>query len=1277
MIRLLVALLCAALAGFGGEATAQGQKQRDLLNDAYVVLDQAHSDARQRAVDPWRFVPCGTAAQVEVLRLASARELERIINDYEYGRGFGKTDWRIGVLLSDLGAAYGTKATERQHAAVLSAAVRTLAPYVGQDARLDMVYAQAVHRLARRFDRDGSDRAQVARHLADGLQLLRQRRSSAAEEALVEAWRWSFPRASELPGFERVLAMVADQRAGARCPELTARAGQIDIRFKAGRADEARKAAADLVDATVASGNRGCDITMGYDRLVPILASAGRNAKVAELLEAQLRSQARQNPKEWSRAVYTGVPWTIAIIAEHGSVEQLRRTMELAVPFSFGGFEPGMHPAAMARMVADSLAGSGSYAEAELMYDKARELRPAPASGQTGGWGAAEDAIAAALFHEEYGRRSLATDYARIALGGFPAHALKPGDVARARLILARNARDEGDVMRAVDLVAQAARDVAPLADVALLQEVFSFAQKLPPAVNSVLRDDFIAHAGSMLTRYGHDRSTPKVIRGEHVPSMVFALDVAVRYHEKPLFERAKAVSASTFQYQAVNRYPKLRLAGDVAAAWFAQYDEIAPGGGAKKRVNLAESPASLILDRDYGAINRRAKTDADDHSCAFGRIAVMKLVGRERAAGRAPSVSDIDKAVDDNLCAGNFPGSVESQLVEFMNEGLLWLAAGEPQVALRYLQTAVPQLVDGDQGKRDAGLIARDPEAAPRLASLARARFEVGDLAGASAAADRVLALITQRLGASGAGADRQREANRFREPLDLQVAIAAETMKRSLAGKDGDEAAGRALTAMQLSRATATADATARLGARLAASEPAVAGLLRERQDLADLIEREGGRIESADTDEAKLAASRRLAEARRKLEETARQLTRKAPRLVEAEAFAPVTLKELRAALGPGEALLSSHSTAGSVYLLLVTPSATKLIKTDIGREALADLVADLRLGLDIADGKLERFRDDAAILLRQTLILPFAAELAGKTHLTLVVDGPLESLPFAVLAEPPATAGTRPRYLIEQLSLANLPNIRSLVTLRALNPASRGAEPFLGIGDPVLGPADWKTRGNMTLIATRSASERLSQLRQLASLPDTATELRALAGVLKGSADAVWLGPRATEARVKTQMLSQYRIVTFATHALVAGELDGISEPGIVLTPPAQAMPQEDGLLSASEIAALSLNADLVVLSACNTASPNGRPGADGLSGLARAFIAAGARGLVVSHWRVASAATASLIERFGVGLAAGTPPAQALRTAMLGELVKGGDSAHPALWAPFFVVGAGG
>lgn len=214
MIRLLAALLCLALAGLVGEAAAQQQKQRDLLRDAFVVLDQAHADARERAVQPWRFVKDGNAAQAEILRLASARELERIINDYEYGRGFGKTDWRIGVLLSDLGAAYDTKATERQHIAVLSAAVRTLAPYVGQDARLDLVYAQAVHRLANRFDRDGSDRAQVARHLADGLQWLRQRRASAAEEALVEAWRWSFPRASELPGFERVLAMVVDQRAG-------------------------------------------------------------------------------------------------------------------------------------------------------------------------------------------------------------------------------------------------------------------------------------------------------------------------------------------------------------------------------------------------------------------------------------------------------------------------------------------------------------------------------------------------------------------------------------------------------------------------------------------------------------------------------------------------------------------------------------------------------------------------------------------------------------------------------------------------------------------------------------------------------------------------------------------------------------------------------------------------------------------------------------------------------------------------------------------------------
>jgi CHAT domain-containing protein len=107
------------------------------------------------------------------------------------------------------------------------------------------------------------------------------------------------------------------------------------------------------------------------------------------------------------------------------------------------------------------------------------------------------------------------------------------------------------------------------------------------------------------------------------------------------------------------------------------------------------------------------------------------------------------------------------------------------------------------------------------------------------------------------------------------------------------------------------------------------------------------------------------------------------------------------------------------------------------------------------------------------------------------------------------------------------------------------------------------------------------------------------------------------------------LDHYKIIEFATHGLMSGELKGLAEPALVLTPPPQATPDDDGLLTASKIATLKLNADWVVLSACNTAAGDGTPDAGGLSGLAKAFFYAGARsacsiprfGERLSEWRL--------------------------------------------------------
>jgi len=183
----------------------------------------------------------------------------------------------------------------------------------------------------------------------------------------------------------------------------------------------------------------------------------------------------------------------------------------------------------------------------------------------------------------------------------------------------------------------------------------------------------------------------------------------------------------------------------------------------------------------------------------------------------------------------------------------------------------------------------------------------------------------------------------------------------------------------------------------------------------------------------------------------------------------------------------------------------------------------------------------------------------------------------------------------------------------------------------------------------------------------------------------------VGARATETTIKDMsergLLQQYRIVHFATHGLVAAEtqamMQSAAEPALVLTPPADGddandLERDDGLLTASEIAQLKLDADWVVLSACNTAAGE-KGNAEALSGLARAFFYAGARAMLVSHWQVYSTAAVRLTTRTIAEL--GAHPeigrAEALRRAMV-EIIERGrvDEAHPAYWAPFVVVGEG-
>jgi CHAT domain-containing protein len=212
---------------------------------------------------------------------------------------------------------------------------------------------------------------------------------------------------------------------------------------------------------------------------------------------------------------------------------------------------------------------------------------------------------------------------------------------------------------------------------------------------------------------------------------------------------------------------------------------------------------------------------------------------------------------------------------------------------------------------------------------------------------------------------------------------------------------------------------------------------------------------------------------------------------------------------------------------------------------------------------------------------------------------------------------------------------------------------------------------------------------AELAQLPRLPDTADELRSIAHALDADPDkTLYLGKAANEKNVKTFDLSKYKVVAFATHGLVAGDLDGLTQPALALSAPQVAGVDGDGVLTMEEILALKLDADWVVLSACNTGAAAGA-GAEAASGLGRAFFYAGTRAILVTNWSVHSQSARELVADLFRRQAAdaGLSRAEALRQAMVALIDSKGFTddkgqpmfsyAHPLFWAPYSIIGDGG
>jgi CHAT domain-containing protein/Tfp pilus assembly protein PilF len=643
---------------------------------------------------------------------------------------------------------------------------------------------------------------------------------------------------------------------------------------------------------------------------------------------------------------------------------------------------------------------------------------------------------------------------------------------------------------------------------------------------------------------------------------------------------------------------------------------------------------AAALLHRGYGKLRQNdlpaATADLEAAIALWSapaarndRAVAGAQVWLAEALRRSGNFADAETTLDQSaaVLAGIFGPDSYAMTDISIGRAELAMARSEPDAAVAHLKTVVDlrsRLLGADhiatlEARSQLALAfatAADPQSARMIAgsvtSVLRQRLSLSQATQSGTALDEVVAL--------------RRLFGRHVQVIDL-------ALKGDLSAADRAALLDDSFALAQLARATAAGMAIAGLVQRQAVADPAAASDLRTLQETILRWQMAERRLSAGVA-----AAAAEIAGLRddvgRVREEAVRQqqaLAAAHPDLAALLAQGELAPAEVRAAMHPGESMLVYLTLEDRSYLWTITPDRTALVAIPADAATLQAKIRRLRETVnprDVQDlSDILPYDVTAAAELHAAVIAP-AGLLPSERHLIIVPDATLQSLPFAALLQqsvaPPAEFADYRKlpWLINDHDITILPEVGALTALRAGLRPSAAARPFFGIGDPVLG-------GDSSAASDQSSIADL--LRGLAPLPESAVELADLAMALKAEPGSVVVGAKATEAALKLMPLADYRMIAFATHGLMAGDFGRLREPGLVLTPPAIASGNDDGLLTVGEIAQLKLDADWVVLSACNTAAGDGSPGAEGLSGLARAFFFAGSRALLVSQWEVLSVA----------------------------------------------------
>ncbi|CAN5725455.1 tetratricopeptide repeat protein [soil metagenome] len=526
---------------------------------------------------------------------------------------------------------------------------------------------------------------------------------------------------------------------------------------------------------------------------------------------------------------------------------------------------------------------------------------------------------------------------------------------------------------------------------------------------------------------------------------------------------------------------------------------------------------------------------------------------------------------------------------------------------------------------------------------------------------------------------------------------------------------------------RGRSVGSAVAAASSRVAARDPVLAELTRREQDLRKQVGAKLATLNTvltlpaADRDETAVTTLRaETARLGREREAATLEIAVRFPDYADLIDPKPATVVQVQGALRDGEAFLSFYFGQERSFVWAVPRTgAVQFAEIAATPQEIEARIRKLREALEpnaatISD--IPVFDTNLAHELYGLLLKPVESVWRPARSLIVATNGALGLLPLGVLPTAPAVLGADSGaafanyraipWLARSHAVTMMPSAGALRTLRQLPPGSPRRDALIGFGDPLFNPAQAAEAAPATAAPTappsspspgqplerRSAprTEELATARigDLPRLPDTADELRSIAQALGSDpARTLKLGRDAEEEDVKSADLSNYRVVVFATHGLVPGDLDGLHQPALALSAPEVTGHAGDGLLTLDEILALKLDADWVVLSACNTGAGDGA-GAEAASGLGRAFFYAGTRAVLLTNWSVHSQSARELVTDIFRRQAADQTldRAEALRRAMVGVMdgpghVDRGKTrftyAHPLFWAPYSIVGDGG